>query len=150
LIKNADGGQKIWLGLAENEVVSLRDNRSLFSIWSMVSRSAFTQLGFRWSALIATVFGMCLIYLAAPLVAATAFLSGDVAAATIAVAAWLLMAVTFAPTLKLYDKPFILCLFLPLAGLLYTGMTIDSAISHARGKGGRWKGRVYPHLAKDQ
>src|SRR3990167_8583311 len=30
-------GRPIWLGLATNEAVSLRDNRSLSSIWSMVS-----------------------------------------------------------------------------------------------------------------
>ena len=33
-------------------------------------------------------------------------------------------------------------LLLPLAGLLYAAMTLDSALAHWRGRGGAWKGRV--------
>ena len=36
-----------------------------------------------------------------------------------------------------------LILWLPLAALLYTAMTVDSALRHARGRGGTWKGRDF-------
>jgi hypothetical protein len=32
---------------------------------------------------------------------------------------------------------------LPLAAALYAAMTVDSAIQHRRGVGGRWKGRAF-------
>jgi hypothetical protein len=32
---------------------------------------------------------------------------------------------------------------LPIVALLYTLMTLDSALRHWQGRGGAWKGRVY-------
>ena len=32
---------------------------------------------------------------------------------------------------------------LPLAALLYTAMTVDSAWRHWRGRGGMWKARIF-------
>ena len=57
-------------------------------------------------------------------------------------AAWMLMARACIPVLRLYHRPVWTALSLPLAGLLYTTMTFDSALRHWRGRGGRWKGRI--------
>lgn len=137
-------GRPIWIGLARNEAVSLRDNRALSAIWSMVSRSAFAQLNHSWLLLAGTVAGMILLYLAAPAIALTYPMHGDELAAVFAAAAWALMAITYAPTLAAYGQSQWRTFALPAAAMLYTLMTIHSAISHARGRGGAWKGRTYP------
>ena len=53
------------------------------------------------------------------------------------------MSAAYAPTGRLYRLPLLRALTLPLAGIIYTAMTIDSARRHARGKGGTWKGRHF-------
>jgi hypothetical protein len=50
------------------------------------------------------------------------------------------------PTLSLYRQPLWKIVTLPLAALLYTAMTVDSALRHWRGRGGQWKGRTYSDL----
>ena len=64
-------------------------------------------------------------------------------AAALGAAAFALMLWAYRPTWELYrgDDPAIV--LLPLAALLYTLMTVDSALRHRRGKGGAWKGRTY-------
>jgi hypothetical protein len=63
-------------------------------------------------------------------------------AALLSGAAWVLMTGSFLPTLRYYRRPLFLALLLPAAGLLYSAMTVDSAIAHWRGRGGAWKGRT--------
>ena len=138
-----DAERRIWLGLADEEVISLRDNRSLSSIWTMVSRTAFTQLDYSWLKLIGTVIAMTLIYLAPPVIAITWPLHDNSSAAFIAIAAWLIMAITYRPTATLYQQNWLKIFALPAAALFYTLMTITSAWKHLRGRGGQWKGRAY-------
>lgn len=142
-IKNISPSTRIWLGLARDEAVSLRDNRELASIWNMVARTAFTQLGYSPVLLAATVLGMALIYLAAPLIVLTLFSHGNVAALFYAVLALSIMGYIYWPTLRLYDRAPWEAALLPAAGALYTAMTISSALRHWRGQGGQWKGRTY-------
>lgn len=140
----AEGGGGIWLGLAET-TVSLRPYPNLADIWEMVARTAFTQLRYSPPLLAGTLLGMVLIYLVPP-IAAVAALAAPAAGPAIVGAglgAWFLMAAAFWPTLKLYGKPVYLAPALPLAGLLYTAMTVDSAVRHWRGRSVTWKGRVY-------
>jgi hopene-associated glycosyltransferase HpnB len=139
----ASGGA-IFLGAAEDEVVSRRDNRSLSSIWRMVSRSAFAQLDHSWTLLALTVVGMMALYVVPPAVALSVPLHGDRLAATVAAAAWGLMALTYLPTARLYRAAPWKTFLLPLAAFFYTLMTLSAALDHARGRGGLWKGRVYP------
>lgn len=136
-------GRKIWIGLAKDEAISLRDNRSLASIWSMVARSAFAQLGHSWVMLGGTIGGMLFLYLAAPAIALSYPAHGNGPAAAIAAAAWALMAATYLPTTRVYDQAPWRTFLLPAAALLFTLMTISSAIDHLRGRGGAWKGRTY-------
>lgn len=131
----------IWLGLAEDHR-SLRPYEGLGGLWHMVARSAFAQLRHSWLLLIGTVLGMALLYLAPPVLGIWSLVQGWGFAAAAGLAAWAVMAATLIPTLRLYGRPVWEGLLLPVSGLLYTAMTVDSAIAHASGRGGAWKGRV--------
>jgi len=143
-VKSTGGGRSIKLVLsADGDAVSLRDNRALGSIRKMIARTAFTQLDHSAAKLAGTVFGMALIYLAAPAAVLLWPWHGDGLAAGIGLLSWALMAAAYAPTLALYKKPAAAALALPFAALIYTAFTVDSAIQHWRGAGGAWKGRTY-------
>lgn len=143
-IKMSGGG--LWIGLA-TRAHSLRPYRGLADIWRMVARTAFTQLDHSVPALVGTVFGMVLTYLAPPLVILAYPLHGNGSAALLAGIAWLLMTVSMLPILTLYRVPRLYALALPLAAALYAAMTVDSAVRHWRGRGGFWKGRVHTRPA---
>lgn len=137
-------GRGIWLGLTES-VHSHRPYQGLGEIWKMVARTAYTQLDHSPLLLAGTLLGMVFLYLAAPLILLTWPLHGNAPAALLAAAAWLLMALAARPTYRIYQEPFWRGLSLPLAGLLYTAMTFDSARRHWLGQGGQWKGRAQAH-----
>ncbi|MEM6413446.1 MAG: glycosyltransferase [Pseudomonadota bacterium] len=146
LIKNGNPRRVIWLGLAKNdEAISLRDNRSLSSIWTMVSRSAFAQLNHSWALLALSILGMFLIYLAPPALVVFGVLNDQTVLAAIAGGATLLMALSYFPTIRSFDQHPIFSFALPIAAFFYLLMTISSGLNHARGKGGAWKGRTYQH-----
>lgn len=142
-IKDLTPSTRIWIGLADNEAVSLRDNRELSSIWTMVARTAYTQLGRSPLMLAGTVLGMALVYLAAPLVVLTAFHHWNLFAVVFALPPTILMVRTYWPTLRLYNRNPWEAFLLPVAAGFYTAMTVSSALDHWRGRGGKWKGRTY-------
>lgn len=131
----------IWLGLTRKSR-SLRPYRGLNEIWRMVARSAYTQLRHQPLLLLGTLAGMALIYLVPPLLLLTLPWHEDLPAALLGLAAWILMAVAMGPTQRLYGQSWLWGLSLPLAALLYSAMTFDSARRHWLGRGGTWKGRV--------
>jgi len=57
---------------------------------------------------------------------------------------WFLQSVTYLPVLRLYRLSPFRAPGLPLAALLYAGMTADSARRYHAGRGGAWKGRTIP------
>ncbi|SEP76302.1 hopene-associated glycosyltransferase HpnB [Faunimonas pinastri] len=126
----------VWLGLT-HRVTSLRPYPDFGDIRRMVNRSAYAQLGYSPLNLAGTVVGMMLTYLAPPLFA----LFGHGWAQAAGLAAWLLMAIAFAPTLRFYRASLAWGLALPVISALYTAYTLDSAWQHWRGRGGAWKGR---------
>jgi hopene-associated glycosyltransferase HpnB len=133
----------IWLGLSDR-TRSLRPYPSLDTIWTMVTRTAYTQLNYSPWLLIGTLIGMTLIYLVPPVAAMAGALTGHSAIALTGLAGWGLMTLAYFPTIRLYHySPFLACC-LPAIALLYTLMTLDSALRHWQGRGGAWKGRVYP------
>lgn len=134
----------IWLGLAK-ETRSLRTYDGLEGLWSMVARTAFTQLRHSSGALIATVAGMVLVYLVPPVALGygIAALPGGSASAVAGAAAWTTMIAAVRPTLALYGLGWWWGALLPFAALLFTVMTLDSARLHWHGCGGKWKGRSY-------
>ncbi len=138
-----DRQRGIWLGLT-TDTFSLRPYETLKTIWGMVARTAFTQLHYSPLLLLGTLFGMSLVYLAAPVSLFWGLLTGNLAIAIAGLIGWSLMAIAYFPTVRFYNCPVWFAALLPLIGLLYTGMTLDSALRHWRGQGGAWKGRVYP------
>jgi hopene-associated glycosyltransferase HpnB len=134
-------GGPIWVGVTDSEY-SFRPYRGLRDIWAMVARSAYSQLHHSVALLVATVVGLILIYLLPPLLTITWPLHGNTTAGLLGAAAWSLMAWTYLPTLRLYRLNPLRALALPIAGILYLGMTLDSARLHRLGKGAYWKGRA--------
>ncbi len=143
-IKSSSKGKKgIWLGLTDS-TLSLRPYPSLSSIWDMVARTAYTQLNYSPWLLFGTLVAMTIIYLVPPLATVGGLLTGNWLIAIAGLSAWLLMALAYLPTILLYQRFPLLAFLLPGIALLYNLMTIDSALRHWQGKGGAWKGRVYP------
>jgi hopene-associated glycosyltransferase HpnB len=127
----------VWLGLT-HRVASLRAYPFLGDIRRMVARSAYAQLRFSPWLLAATVAGLALAYLAAPAIT----LAAAGSARWIAAAAWMLMALAYWPMLRFYRRSPLWAPMLPAIAAVYLAFTLDSAVQHARGRGGLWKGRV--------
>jgi predicted tellurium resistance membrane protein TerC len=87
---------------------------------------------------------MTLIYVVPPVSAILGAFTGNWLVAIAGLVSWLLMAIAYLPTLRLYQRSPLLAFCLPAIAFLYTLMTLDSALRHWRGEGGAWKGRVYP------
>jgi hopene-associated glycosyltransferase HpnB len=133
----------IWLGLSD-DVLSLRSYRRFGNIRRMVARSAYAELDCSPVLLIATVAGMVLTYLAAPILAIFAPFPANAVAAL----AWALMTLTFLPILRFYRVSPLWAAALPLIAAAYLAFTLDSAYQHWRGRGGAWKGRSQALAAK--
>jgi hopene-associated glycosyltransferase HpnB len=127
----------IWLGLTKR-VHSLRHYQTLDDVRAMISRSAYAQLNYSPVLLAATVLGLALTFLAAPLLA----LFGTGLARILGGVAFALMALSFQPMLRFYRRSPLWGLALPAIAFAYMLYTLDSAIRYARGQGGAWKGRV--------
>jgi len=128
-----------------HDVHSRRDNRTLESIWNMVARTAFTQLRYSWLMLAGALAGLVLTFVV-PVWGLVAFVLGSAGwhVGILCLAALLLMARTYRPTVRMYGLSWIWAFALPPASIIYAGATAASAIRHARGSGARWKGRSYP------
>ena len=132
---------KIWVGLTDSEH-SIRPYVGLHDIWTMVKRTTYTQLRYSPLMLLGTVMGLVIVYLLPPLAALTWPLHGNALGGGLALFAWLIMMYTFQPTLRLYALPPTYGFVLPIAALLYLGMTVDSAYRYWLKVGGQWKGRT--------
>jgi hopene-associated glycosyltransferase HpnB len=130
-------GGAIWLGLTR-ETRSIRDYETFGEIRNMIARTAFTQLRYSAPLLIGTIIAMTIIYLAPPLLLLTA----DPIAAACGASAWLLMSISYVPTLRLYGRSIAWAPLLPRVALFYMVATVDSALRYWTGRGGQWKGRV--------
>lgn len=132
----------IWLGLS-TDTRSLRAYETLDEIWDMVARTAFVQLDYSVFALIGTMIGMAVIYLAPPIAVFVGLTTYHHTVGLLGALAWAIMSYSYFPTLKLYGEHVWRVLWLPLAALLYASMTLSSAFRHWQGAGGAWKGRTY-------
>jgi len=150
MIKRQRG--RCWLGLSR-QVVSVRPYPGLASLWQMVARSAYTQLGYSPALLAATLIGLLFLYALPPAgaVAGLAALAAGGAAgpgvpaalaAGAGLAGWALMSLSYLPMLRLYRLSPLRAPGLPLIALLYAGMTADSARRHYTGRGAEWRGRT--------
>jgi hopene-associated glycosyltransferase HpnB len=133
----------IWLGLTDS-TSSLRTYDSLAPIWNMVARTAFTQLNYSPWLLGGTLLAMMLIYLVPPIGAIGGIITRHWLVAIAGCLGWLSMSLAYLPMIQFYRGSPLLVASLPAIAALYSLMTVDSALRHWRGKGGAWKGRVYP------
>ncbi|MBD2325462.1 glycosyltransferase [Alkalinema sp. FACHB-956] len=136
------GTHRIWLGLT-NTTYSLRPYDTLKTIWTMVARTAYTQLNYSPLLLLGTLIGMFFVYLVPITGMIIGLLSGSAIVAIVSLLPYLLMTIAYFPTVRFYQCNPTWSLSLPAIAFLYTLMTIDSAMQHWQGKGGQWKGRTY-------
>lgn len=127
-------GRRLRLACSRSDVRSLRDYPRLGDVWRMVRRSAFEELRFSWPRLAACMAALALVFVVPPL----AVLSGGLSALA-GGAAWLLGAACYLPAVRHFRQPAPLALTLPIAGILYGAMTLDSALRHALGKAEGWR-----------
>jgi len=146
-------GFPIRLSLSRSEVVSLREYPVLADIWQMVRRTAFTELKYSAVRLLGAVAGLVLLFIVPPLAltvglvvlsyvwnggAAVLLMPGAWAAlkGAVALAA---MRVIYGPATAFFGLGEKHAWSLPIAGVLYGLMTVDSALQFWRGKGVRWR-----------
>jgi hopene-associated glycosyltransferase HpnB len=127
----------IWLGLT-NRVQSIRPYPTFADVARMVSRSAYSQLRYSPLALIGTILGMAITFVAPPMLAL--FAAG--LPRYLGLLGWAAMSLSFVPTLRYYRLSPIWSVALPGIALLYMFYTLQSAYQHFRRRGGQWKGRV--------
>jgi hopene-associated glycosyltransferase HpnB len=131
-------GGPIWLGHSRL-ARSIRPYPHPGDIWRMVARTAYVQLRFSPALLIATIFGLALVWLVPP--AAALFGHGLVRWAGLA--AWIGAAASYMPTLRRFHQSLAWAVVLPLVAVFYMAATIGSAVDHHRGRGVTWKRRAY-------
>lgn len=139
------GDHRIWLGHAD-DALSLRQYPHFGDVWNMIARTAYVQLNHSPLLLAGTIMGMLLIYIA-PVVLT---LRARKQARWLGIASWVTMAALFQPTLRHYRRSWLWGAALPVIAAFYLGATLASALRHYRGKGGNWKGRVYPQLGASE
>jgi hopene-associated glycosyltransferase HpnB len=134
-VKRSSG--KIWMGLTQTSV-SLRAYETFAEIRDMIARTAFTQLRYSPLLLLGTLLGLLLTYLA-PI--ALLFAHNPITR-ILSLAAWLMMSLTFLPTVRFYRRSPLWAPLLPLAALFYAYATWLSAIRYWLNQGAQWKGRA--------
>jgi hypothetical protein len=132
----------IWLGMTHS-ARSLRVYASLGDFWSMVARSAFTQLRYSTARLLAATALMTVTLLAPPFGLAAGLAAAEPRVALMAGAAWLAIAAAYWPVVSFYRLPLAWTATLPVAAALFLAMTLSSALSFWRGTRARWKARDY-------
>ena len=103
----------------------------------MIARTAFAQLRHSYLLVAATLLGLLVTYL---LPVVLLFMGAPFA--WIGLSALLLMSLCYLPMVRFYGLSPLWSVCLPVVVVFYAGAVIASALQHARGSGGRWKGRL--------
>jgi len=127
---------RIQLGWTE-DARSLRKYGGFTQLGAMISRTAFYQLRHSIPRLFASIASLTIVFLAPPMLL---FLGGWGSA--LAFSAWVLMSLSYIPTLDFLRRSRLWAPLLPFITLFYLGSTIHSAVQYYRGRGGRWKNRT--------
>ena len=135
-VKTADN--KIWVGLSRS-VRSLRCYTQLSDIWDMVARTAYTQLNYSLGLLLLCTTVMLIGFLA-PLLG---LWHPETEIRVMSAAALLVMMTSYLAVLQFYARTKLWALAMPLIGLLFLGMTWDSAIRYWKGSRATWRDRTY-------
>jgi len=153
-------GLPIRLSLSRSEVQSLREYPELGDIWKMVRRTAFTELKYSWLRLAGSLLGLFVMFVV-PILAVWSGIMGiilgtneleKILGLTVMIKgllAFILIRYLFAPAMRFFKLPPAFALSLPIAGILYGLMTLDSALRHARGQGVQWREPVREHVMRD-
>jgi len=131
-------GFATWIGLTRS-VHSIRRYDTLWPVWNMVARSAFTQLRHSSLLLLAATAAI----LAAYCLPLLALCVGSRIAVVLSLTALAAMMLSYLPTLRFYRLSPAWALALPLIAALYLAMTWSSAYHWWVGRGSAWKGRMY-------
>jgi hopene-associated glycosyltransferase HpnB len=134
-VKRASG--PIWMGVTRTSH-SLRAYVTFAEIRDLIARTAFTQLRYSALLLAGTLAGLLLTYIA-PVALVFTY---QAPARILAFAAWLLMSLTFLPTVRFYRLSPLWAPLLPLAALFYAYSTWLSAVRYWLNRGAQWKGRA--------
>jgi hopene-associated glycosyltransferase HpnB len=135
-------GGPIWLGHS-GMARSIRPCPGIVDIWRMIARTAFVQLHYSVSLLLATTAGMALTWLVPPV----AVLFGHGMAFWFGLTTWAMLGVSYVPTLRRFSRTPFWAPLLPLVASFYMAATIGSAVNHLLGRGVAWKGRAYQGTA---
>ncbi len=143
LVKHV-AGYPIRLALSRDRVTSTRPYDTLGAVWTMVRRSAFTQLRRSWLLLTGVLLVLVLMF-AGPIVALVAGAvglgtgGGAIAAYALGLglAGWAALAAAAGPMARQFNLSPLWQMALPASGLLYGAMTLDSALRGPRGGGWR-------------
>lgn len=127
-------GGRIWLGHSRL-ARSVRPYPRFADVWKMIARSAYVQLKLSPWLLAGSTLGLAFLFLA-PVI-------GTVMGSPIALAAWLLLAALFVPTLRRFGQSLLWAPALPAIAVFYMAATLGSAWDHHRGRGVVWKSRAY-------
>jgi hopene-associated glycosyltransferase HpnB len=131
-------GGRIWLGHAAL-ARSVRPYPEMADIWRMVTRTAYVQLRYSPLLLLATILAMLLTWIVPPV----ATLFGHGMSFWFGLTAWIVLTVSYLPTLGRFGRSPFWAPFLPLVAAFYMSATIGAAVNHYRGRGVAWKGRAY-------
>lgn len=124
------GGHRIWIGLSDSSI-STRGYGGLREIIRMISRTAYTQLGYSPFRLLGCIAGLALTFLVPPVLTVAA--RGT--ASLISSCTWLLMCTAYLPMLRFYRRSPLWAPLLPLIATIYLWATIRSAWRyHTRAK----------------
>jgi hopene-associated glycosyltransferase HpnB len=132
------GGGRIWMGISDLPVRSVRPYGGIAGLRAMIARSAFAQLRHSTLLLVGTVAGMLIVYVAPPVL----LFAHDPVIVALGIFSWVLSAVLYAPTVRLYSAPLWTAFCLPAIAAFYLAATVESAFRYWTGRGGMWKGRA--------
>jgi hopene-associated glycosyltransferase HpnB len=118
---------------------SVRPYPRFADIWRMICRTAFTQLRYSPLLLVVTLIGLTCVWL----VPVGEILFGHGWRFGCGLAAFVLAAVSYMPTLARYGRSKLWSLALPLIAAFYMAATIGSALNYWLGRGASWKNRAY-------
>src|SRR5260370_6406375 len=131
-------GGRLWLGLSAN-TKSIRPYGTFAEIGRTISRGAFNQLKHSGWMLLLALLGLSATYLLPPLLL---LFSRQLVPALLGAAAWLLMIISFLPTVRFYRLNLTWAAALPLIAICYMGASVHSALRFWSGRRRQWKGRV--------
>ncbi len=138
LAKSVKRNGPIFLGHS-GLAASIRPYPGFADIWTMIARTAFTQLHYSAPLLLATLAGLALLWWVpigeALLAHGWQRLCG--------LSAFALACASFVPTLRRYGRNLAWALALPLIAAFYMAATLGSALQYWLGRGARWKNRDY-------